>query len=353
MPQPTRRVIVDGHNLTMRALSVPALAKLRDRRGRPTGVLHGVLRSAVSVRKAYPSARVTFVWDGSRRRRASVYEGYKRSRPTSGSGQDVDVLWLKDTLPLLDVEQAWSDVEEADDVVATLVRRDDDDETVIFSTDRDFLQLVTARVHVLSPPPKSVLGRGKLYDVARVRQEYGVAPWAMVLLRAVVGDVSDDLHGVPGVGLKIASRLWNMVDRVVLEREHQGGCVECDLAAVDQSLDENPTWSGGPDQAPGEADPRRRGRRQAQRAPHDARPRRGRRRRPTEAGPRGARAPPLRCRPRSRGEGDEAAERHGCPPDELPRRVAHGVSSRRRRRPSCPASTRRRPSGCRSRRRPT
>ncbi len=237
MPQPTRRVIVDGPNLTMRALSVPALAKLRDRRGRPTGVLHGVLRSAVSVRKAYPSARVTFVWDGSRRRRASVYEGYKRSRPTSGSGQDVDVLWLTDTLPLLYDAQAWSDVAEADDVVATLVRRDDD-ETVIFSTDRDFLQLVTARVHVLSPPPKSVLGRGKLYDVARVRQEYGVAPWAMVLLRAVVGDVSDDLHGVPGVGLKIASRLWNMVDRVVLEREHQGGCVECDLAAVDRSLDE-------------------------------------------------------------------------------------------------------------------
>ena len=209
------RVFVDGHNLVLRCANVRALKRLKDKRGRFTGVLHGFLRTIQSFQKAAPWAAIIVAWDGSSQRRKTLFDGYKANRPApSHPGQDShDVAWLKQALPLMNVAQAWNDQEECDDVIATMVhdRPANRWRDVIVSTDRDFLQLVDSGVCTFAPAPTSISGKGKLYDYHAVVQAYGVSPSNLVLLRAMAGDVSDDIPGAQGVGPKIAAHAIQLV----------------------------------------------------------------------------------------------------------------------------------------------
>jgi DNA polymerase-1 len=123
----------------------------------------------------------------------SVFPGYKAGRiPFEGRDQ---IEWLKAALPSFGVVQAYNEVEEADDAIATLVTgRLKEDVNVILSNDRDLLQLVTATTTVLAP--SSGLRPEKLFDVDAVKEEYGVPPGKMVYFRAMSGDSSDKIPGV-------------------------------------------------------------------------------------------------------------------------------------------------------------
>jgi DNA polymerase-1 len=120
---------------------------------------------------------------------------------------------LRSVLSSLGIHQAFHLKEEADDVIATLVRgllkgR----KNLIVSTDRDLLQLVTATDHQLVPAVG--VGKEKLYDVEAVLQEYGVSPEWVTSVRALTGDTSDDIPGPGGFGLKTASKLIQMYGSV-------------------------------------------------------------------------------------------------------------------------------------------
>jgi DNA polymerase I len=194
------QIFVDGHNLAIRCTRVKSLAKLQDKRGRPTGILHGFLNVLLSIKRFLPWAKVVVGWDGTSERRKALFAEYKANRssffsdltprPTTLNFDHGAIPWLKSILPLMDVEQAWNPNEECDDVLATLVRRasflEPKKRSVILSTDRDFLQLVKeTSVRVLAPPPKSVSGKAKLYGPAEILQEYGVSASRILLLRAI------------------------------------------------------------------------------------------------------------------------------------------------------------------------
>jgi 5'-3' exonuclease/transcription antitermination factor NusG len=206
-------VLVDGHNLAIRCATVPGLSDLKDKQGRPTGAILGVLRSLAGFSKRFSGAKITVVWDGSSQRRKGIFADYKGNRPSHGVLPAEDpafdpVRWLKDTLPLLGIEQAWNPKEEADDIIATLVRQAAGTRCVIITTDRDMLQLVSDTVQVYIP------GKDKLFDRAMVEAEYGVQPERMVDLRSFDGDSSDNIPGVPGFGLKTAAKLLRLYGSV-------------------------------------------------------------------------------------------------------------------------------------------
>lgn len=213
-PRPVDTVIVDGHNLVFRCALVPGLDTLKDSRGRPTGAILGFLRSLGSFRKKFPGAEMVVTWDGSSNRRKAVFPAYKANRATNGhaalngAAQFNPVYWLRDSLPSLGVRQAWNPEEEADDVIATWVRKHPASKCVIITTDRDLLQLVSDRVRVLVP------GKDTIWDPASVQKEFGVPPERMVDLRALDGDVVDNIPGVPGFGLKKAAKLLRLFGTV-------------------------------------------------------------------------------------------------------------------------------------------
>lgn len=199
-----QNLLVDGHNLAFRCFYAPGMADLKDSKGRPTGMILGFLRSLGSLRKRFPEARVYVAWDGSSKRRKTKFAEYKSNRGRVDASGPLD--FLRQILPGLGVVQAFNLDEEADDVIATLVRGRLKDETnLIFSTDRDFVQLVTATTEVLSP---GVGNRHEVrYSVAQVLETYGVTPDKMVQLRAFFGDTSDTIPGVPRVPKKVLKAL--------------------------------------------------------------------------------------------------------------------------------------------------
>ena len=199
-------LVVDGTQLFIRCSEAPGLGSLTDSKGNPTGGIVGFLRGLGAYKKRFPGVNVFVCWDGSSQRRKAMYDGYKANR-TSRSGQpSFGMDWLRTSLPLFGVHQAINYEEEADDVMASLVRGPlKSTPNVLLTTDRDLLQVVSEFTHQLCPAVGG--GKEKLYDVARVREEYGVAPETMVHIRALSGDTSDNIPGVPGFGLKTASKV--------------------------------------------------------------------------------------------------------------------------------------------------
>jgi DNA polymerase-1 len=202
-----QNIIVDGHNLAFRCLYAPGIADLTDSQGRPTGVILGFLRSLGALRKRFSTSALYVSWDGSSRRRKDKYPEYKANRPARLGSPEFDQFdHLRKILPGLGVYQVFNSNEEADDVIATLVRKKlSGQRSVIFGTDRDFLQLVSEYVTVLIP---AIGSRNEvMFDSAAVEEHYGVKPGTMVQLRALTGDSSDNLPGVPRVPKKVLRAL--------------------------------------------------------------------------------------------------------------------------------------------------
>ena len=203
-----QNIVIDGFNLAYRCFYAPGMGDMRDTQQRHTGVLFGFLRSTASLLKRYPGARVHVVWDGSNRTRQSKYAGYKANRSSNfgteeAGGEKWDqVAWLREVLPMLGVSQHYNPGEEADDAIATLLRGPlRGQRNIVLSSDRDLLQLVSETDHLLTPAQGK--RRETLYDTATLSEEWGVGPSQIVTLRALLGDNSDNLPGVPTVPQKV------------------------------------------------------------------------------------------------------------------------------------------------------
>lgn len=231
-PHPVN-LIVDGTQLFIRCAFAPGLGTLIDSKGRPTGPIVGFLKSLGAYKKRFPEACIYVCWDGSSQRRKAIYPKYKANRvPRSENGSSFGMEWLRETLPLLGVLQAFNPIEEADDVIASLVRgKLQNDLNIIISTDRDLLQLVSEFTHQLCPNVGS--SKEKLYDPAMVESEYGVQPKFIVHIRALSGDSSDNILGVGGFGLKTASKLIKLYGTVsVLLKSNLAGLGQSQLAKL-------------------------------------------------------------------------------------------------------------------------
>lgn len=205
-------LIVDGHNLFIRSLiAVPLL----DANGEPVGGVVGTLRSITSIARTHRVTDVVVVWDGEggSTKRRSLFSEYKSGRRvhlnrsydfgestddhTKNFQKQRDL--LVECLRLLGVPQVCVPGLEGDDVIAFLsVNVLQDEEKLIASADRDMLQLVDVRCSVYSPTKKQLYTRGS------VLAGEGVRPENMVYYRALVGDGSDNIDGVKGVGPKKA-----------------------------------------------------------------------------------------------------------------------------------------------------
>lgn len=200
-------LLVDGNSLAYRAFfALPDTITTSD--GFPTNALYGLAAMMVKMLSEERPGRVVVAWDppgGTFRN--ELYSEYKANR-----SQTPDLLREQKRLfrPLMEAF-GFVNVEltgfEADDVIGTLARRAAGAgvPVEILTGDRDALQLVGERITVLAT------GRGVTdvtrYDPDAVRQRYGVGPEQMCDFRGLVGDTSDNLPGVPGIGEKGAAQL--------------------------------------------------------------------------------------------------------------------------------------------------
>ncbi|MHC8408836.1 DNA polymerase I [Pseudomonas sp. Hz4] len=195
-------VLVDGSSYLYRAFH--ALPPLTTSKGLPTGAVKGVLNMLKSLRKQYPGSPFAVVFDAKGGTfRDDMYAEYKANRPSMPDDMRVQIEPLHQSVialgfPLLCVEGV-----EADDVIGTLARSSAAaDRPVVISTgDKDMAQLVDGHITLVNTMTGSAL------DVEGVKEKFGVAPEQIIDYLALMGDSSDNIPGVPGIGPKTASGL--------------------------------------------------------------------------------------------------------------------------------------------------
>ena len=195
-------VLVDGSSYLYRAFH--ALPPLTTSKGLPTGAVKGVLNMLKSLRKQYPDSPFAVVFDAKGGTfRDDLYAEYKANRPSMPDDMRVQIEPLHQSVIALGFPLLCVDGVEADDVIGTLARSSAAaNRPVIISTgDKDMAQLVDGHITLVNTMT------GSSMDVEGVKEKFGVAPEQIIDYLALMGDSSDNIPGVPGIGPKTASGL--------------------------------------------------------------------------------------------------------------------------------------------------
>ncbi len=206
---PGRLLVIDAHATLYR--SFHAIPELTTAHGEPVNAVYGLVRTLLMALKQYPSRYVAVVFDAPgptvRHERYAAYKATRKEMPEALSVQLPRAKALLDALGLARFEMPRY---EADDVMAALVGRADSARvpTLLLTGDKDMAQLVGDGVQLLRPGRRPT-DRLERMDAAGVEERFGVPPEAMVDLLALVGDSSDNIPGVRGVGEKGARELLN------------------------------------------------------------------------------------------------------------------------------------------------
>lgn len=210
----SRVLIIDGLNTFIRCWSsIPTMNDDGDHVGGVTGALKSI---GYAIRQTQPT-RVVVVFDGKggSQRRKKTFSGYKAQRDKNKlrvnrayadlmndederESMKRQFVWLNEMLHGLPLTTMIYDGVEADDIMAYITTNilKEDEQAVIMSTDKDFLQLVNDTTIVWSPTKK------KMYNTKLVKEEYGIESKNLLLYRVLDGDKSDNIPGVYGCGIK-------------------------------------------------------------------------------------------------------------------------------------------------------
>jgi DNA polymerase-1 len=202
----SRWLLIDGFNLIYRCFFATPVLTRSD--GFPTNALHGWVKSVWRlVDQEKPDHTVVFFDLGGSQDRLALHPAYKAQRaemPVELEQQIPHVKALTRALGLAAIEQ---DGVESDDLLAScaVARAALGDEVLIVSSDKDFAQIVGERIRILLPPPSAQPKLGwRLVDEAGVKEKFGVPPTKIADYLALIGDSSDNIPGLSGVGPKTA-----------------------------------------------------------------------------------------------------------------------------------------------------
>ncbi len=197
-------ILVDGSSYLYRAFH--ALPPLTNSHGEPTGTVFGCINMIKRLLEDYQPEHMVVIFDAKGKTfRDELYSEYKAHRPPMPDELRAQIeplhAWVKAMgLPLLSVEGV-----EADDVIGTLARQASalGMETIISTGDKDLAQLVDEHTTLINTMTN------KIMDRPAVKEKFGVTPAQVIDYLALVGDSSDNIPGIPGVGPKTAAKWIN------------------------------------------------------------------------------------------------------------------------------------------------
>ena len=210
-------VLIDAMNMLIRSFS---LIKSMNPDGAHVGGIIGFLRSLGYVNRILDPSRVIIVWDGKggSGNRKNINPDYKAQRATSRithwglydtKEQETEALIgqlyrVQDYLECLPVQQIGLEKLEADDIIAYLAKRasSSNKKVTIVSSDKDFFQLIDDNISIYAPIKK------KVFTKENVVEELKVLPENYNIVKALLGDNSDNLRGIKGLGIKTILSEW-------------------------------------------------------------------------------------------------------------------------------------------------
>lgn len=192
-------ILVDGSSYLYRAFH--ALPPLTNSKGKPTGAVKGVINMMRRMQKDYPQSTVVVVFDAKGKTfRDDLYADYKAQRPPMPDDLRLQIEPIHNIIQAMGLPMLIIDGVEADDVIGTLaLQATAAQQPVIISTgDKDIAQLVNEHITLINTMTNTYLDR------AGVIEKFGIPPELIIDYLALLGDKSDNIPGVPGVGEKTA-----------------------------------------------------------------------------------------------------------------------------------------------------
>jgi len=206
MSQKKELVLIDGHALAYRAFhALPA--DMKTSQGELTNAVYGFTSMLLNVLQEERPTHIAVTFDKGLTFRHEMYAEYKAHRAKMPEDMRSQMDRIRQVVETLDIPVFEQEGYEADDLLGTLARQAGTREidTLIVTGDMDLLQLVDEHTRVLTSRWR--FSDTVVYDPDGVQQRYGLAPAQLVELKALMGDKSDNIPGVPGVGEKTAVKL--------------------------------------------------------------------------------------------------------------------------------------------------
>ena len=237
----SRLVLVDGSGYIFRAYH--ALPPLTRKDGTPVGAVYGFTNMMIRLREQYADDHLVVIFDASRISfRQTIYPEYKAHRPPAPDDLVPQFALVREATKALGIPSIELQDYEADDLIASYAEaaKKQAIETLIISSDKDLMQLITDGVKMRDPMKQKDIG------LDTVLEKFGVAPDKMVEVQALIGDAVDNVPGVPGIGPKTAAELINQfstlenllanLDRIKQPKRRESLIQHADAARISRRL---------------------------------------------------------------------------------------------------------------------
>ena len=212
-------LLVDGHSILNRAYY--GLPPLTSPEGTPIGAVYGFLNILLRFVKEEEPDYLAVAFDLNKPTfRHKMYADYKGTRKSMDDDLRVQVPIIKDVLQSMDIRIVTKEGYEADDIIGTIAKENASENlnVTILSGDKDLLQLADAHISMKTPKTSKGVTTVTHYTPEKIEEEFGVTPSEFVLLKAIMGDTSDNIPGVKGVGPKTAAPIvskYHTLDAVI------------------------------------------------------------------------------------------------------------------------------------------
>lgn len=250
-------MLIDANSLLYRAYF--ALPSLTNSSGQPTGAVYGFVNMLIKLREDYPTEYIVAAFDApGPTLRSERYQEYKAHRPKMPPELRDQFAIARTILTAMDIPQVELPGYEADDLVATLAKRAEVQGMFswIISGDKDILQVVDDKIHVIMT--QKGISQTTVYDIAKVVERFKSPPRALADIKGLMGDPSDNIPGVPGIGEKTAVDLisrfgslegvYENLDQVAnrfqtkLEEHKEQALLSRELAIIDKKVPLETPW---------------------------------------------------------------------------------------------------------------
>ena len=201
-------VLIDGHSIINRAFY--GLPDLTNSEGMHTNGVYGFLNIMLKILDEEKPDYLTVAFDVSEPTfRHKIYPEYKGTRKKMPDELAEQVPVLQEVLKAMGISIVMQGGYEADDILGTIAKKaeNEDIEVTLVSGDRDLLQLASETVKISIPKTKKGGSEVEEYHTQDVIDKYGVTPLQIIDLKGLMGDASDNIPGVPGVGEKTAVKI--------------------------------------------------------------------------------------------------------------------------------------------------
>jgi DNA polymerase-1 len=216
-------ILVDGNALAFRSFFSHEKLSVKIKKKRVyTGMAYGFVRMLLSIKKQYPSAKFIVAWDGGYKRKKEIYPDYKAKR-TLSLGEGISFKDLissfescRKLLKHIGIPQYRIFGEEGDDILSSIVFQNPSDSFAILTNDHDMFQLLTlenVRFVIRMRPSDTVYWCKRKF----IEEHQGLHPRFYPHFLAIVGDSTDNIPGIRGIGEKKAAPIMRQLDPPTLE----------------------------------------------------------------------------------------------------------------------------------------